>query len=143
MGGDTLTHTQPFNSLLNSILRLDTPTPSHLELGKRGELVALRWLVQRGYTCIDRNYSCKFGEIDLIVQDLDGTVVFVEVKTRSTTNFGAAEAITANKVRKMRATAGQWLRQKATENWHDVRFDAIVVQFGPQQDTQVDHYRGI
>lgn len=105
--------------------------------------MALRWLVQRGYTCLDRNLSCSYGEIDLIVQALDGTVVFVEVKTRSTAKFGTTEAISANKLRKMRATAGHWLRSGKLSGWHDVRFDAIVVQFGPHQDVQVDHYKDI
>ncbi len=56
-------------------------TRERLELGKRGEELALRTLKRLGYTCIARNYRCALGEVDLIAKDGD-TLVFIETKTR-------------------------------------------------------------
>ena len=57
------------------------------ELGKRGEELALRFLRKNGYKVIERNYICKMGEMDIIAQEKD-TLVFVEVKTRTSMDFG-------------------------------------------------------
>ncbi len=57
------------------------------ELGKKGEELALRFLKKRGYRIIEKNYVCKMGEMDIIAKEKD-TLVFVEVKTRTSTTFG-------------------------------------------------------
>ena len=65
------------------------------ELGRRGEQVAAEWLQERGYTLVDRNWRCPAGELDLILRD-GSTMVFAEVKTRSSLEFGHPfEAITS------------------------------------------------
>ncbi len=53
----------------------------HISLGKEGENVAENYLKKKGYSIFGRNYSQKFGEIDIIAKDPDGCLVFVEVKT--------------------------------------------------------------
>lgn len=78
------------------------------DLGRRGEDLAAQFLVDAGYTVIDRNWRCPRGEIDLVARDGEDTV-FVEVKTRSSTAFGHPfEAITAQKLARIRGLAIAW-----------------------------------
>ncbi|MFM8467942.1 MAG: YraN family protein [Oxalobacteraceae bacterium] len=60
-------------------------------LGKQAEDRALAYLVRQGLRLIVRNYRCRVGEIDLIMQDV-GVLVFVEVRSRSSTRYGGAAA---------------------------------------------------
>lgn len=95
-------------------------------LGKYGEDLAAQYLNDRGYEIVDRNWRCSTGEIDLVAFHR-GRYVFVEVKTRNGTGFGHPfEAITSNKVSRMRKLVAQWCiaNEKAGVN---VRLDAIAV----------------
>jgi putative endonuclease len=95
-------------------------------LGKYGEDLAEKYLIDRGYKIIQRNWRCSIGEIDLVAFH-HGRYVFVEVKTRTGTGFGHPfEAITANKVARMRKLVAQWCisNEKAGAK---VRLDAIAV----------------
>lgn len=74
-------------------------TQARLALGKLGEDLACRELRRRGYAVLARRYRTRFGEIDLVAQDVD-TLVFVEVKTRRGDGFGGP--ISAVNVRKQR-----------------------------------------
>ena len=94
--------------------------------GAQAEDLALHFLLGQGLRLMQRNYTCRLGEIDLIL--LDGaTVVFVEVRMRSSHSFGgAAESITARKRRRLIAAARQYLsRQIATPA---CRFDAVLIE---------------
>jgi putative endonuclease len=55
----------------------------HNEIGKIGEDIATEWLVSRGMTVIERNYSRKWGEIDIVTRGIEGLIHFVEVKSVS------------------------------------------------------------
>jgi putative endonuclease len=55
----------------------------HNEIGKIGEDLASKWLTEKGFTVIDRNYSRKWGEIDIVARETTGKVHFVEVKSVS------------------------------------------------------------
>ncbi len=80
-----------------------------LRLGVRGERVAERYLVSRGYEIIERQWRIRQGEIDLIARK-DGEVVFVEVKTRRGLMFGSPEdAVTATKQARLRLAAWTYL----------------------------------
>ncbi len=96
-------------------------------LGARGERAAARFLRRRHYAIVARNYRCPVGEVDLIA--LDGaTIVFVEVKTRSGTSFGApAEAVTRRKQRQIVRVATYFL---TTHRLHgrQVRYDVVGVR---------------
>ena len=95
-------------------------------LGKYGEDLAAKYLIDRGYEIIQRNWRCSIGEIDLVAFH-HGRYVFVEVKTRNGTGFGHPfEAITSNKVARMRKLVAQWCitNEKARVK---VRLDAIAV----------------
>src|SRR5208283_1960198 len=74
---------------------------AHLDLGKKGEEMAQAYLREKGYRLLERSYRCKLGEADLIMQDGD-TIVFVEVKTRSSASFETPEqAVNARKQKKL------------------------------------------
>ncbi len=94
--------------------------------GAQAEDRALRFLLGQGLRLMQRNYACRLGEIDLIL--LDGeTVVFVEVRMRSTRSFGgAAESITARKRRRLIAAARHYLSRQLTIP--ACRFDAVLIE---------------
>ena len=79
--------------------------PKFQLLGKQGEEYACSYLQSHGYSVIKRNYRIRYGEIDIIAQK-NNCLVFVEVKTRSSTLFGSPEeAVTPKKVRELIRTA--------------------------------------
>jgi len=108
-------------------------------LGKRGESVAERHLIKKGYRLVERNYRCPAGEVDLIV--LDGRViVFVEVKTRSGDRFGSPfEAVEFRKQRKMARTAQFFLSQNGLHQ-RDARFDVVGISW-PGGKPIVEHIK--
>ena len=101
--------------------------------GAWGEAVAAAYLRKKGYRIVQQNFSTRFGEIDLIVQDAR-YIVFVEVKTRKSDRFGAArEAVDLHKQRRLIATAEQWLQRNPTNL--QPRFD--VVEISGEEDLPV------
>ena len=73
--------------------------------GNKGEDIAVELLKENGYKIIERNFSGKFGEIDIVAQD-GPTLVFVEVKTRKDLRYGMPqEAVTKSKLYKIKKTA--------------------------------------
>ena len=102
------------------------PDDHHLHLGKTGEDLACRALRRRGYVILDRRYRTRVGELDIIARD-SGTLVFVEVKTRSSARFGHPfEAVTPTKQRKLVAMAHDYLGK--TGQWGEsCRFDVVAV----------------
>jgi putative endonuclease len=95
-------------------------------IGKYGEDLSAKYLQDRGYQIIERNWRCNFGEIDLIAKD-NNRIVFVEVKTRNGSGYGHPfEAITALKVSRMRKLAAQWCAENKSAG-SKVRMDAIAV----------------
>lgn len=78
-------------------------------LGARGEQAAADYLCAHGYRILERNWRCKIGELDLIVADANDFVLAVEVKTRSTNNFGTGfDAITPSKYRRLQRLLLAW-----------------------------------
>lgn len=96
-------------------------------LGRLGEATALEYLRKSGYGILRNNYRCKMGEIDIVASQ-GSTVIFVEVKTRSTDAFGCAqECITASKQRTIRNVAMHYLLTSGQVNC-PVRFDVLAVK---------------
>ena len=96
--------------------------------GLEAEKLAATFLANHGLKLIIQNYHCRFGEIDLIMNDAK-TLVFIEVKLRSNSKFGgAAASITPQKQQKMILTAQHYLQQHV-KNQHLIacRFDAILM----------------
>lgn len=94
------------------------------QLGDNAEIIAERYLESRGLKLISRNYRCRFGEIDLIMQQ-GNMIVFIEVRMRSHLQFGgAAASITPSKQQKLIRTAEHFLQQHGNTA---CRFDAILM----------------
>jgi len=97
-------------------------------LGRYGEDLAEQQLLAAGLVVLDRNWRCPTGELDLVARDRDGTLVFVEVKTRSGTGFGEpSEAVGRVKAAKVRAVACQWLLARRPPGSADLRFDVVSI----------------
>ncbi len=96
--------------------------------GQAAEARALRYLQQQGMQLVERNFICRYGEIDLIMREQQ-TLVFVEVRQRSSMQFGgAAASVTAAKQARLWRTAEVFLRRYATPP--GCRFDLIAIQGG-------------
>ena len=106
--------------------------------GNKGESIARDYLVQKGYTIIDSNWSTRFGELDIIAKK-DEIYVFVEVKTRHSQNTESAFAsITTSKREKMIKAVYQYLHDNNLDdmNW---RIDAIGIALYRDQSPIIDH----
>lgn len=96
-------------------------------LGAAGEDRAARRYNDDGYEVLSRNWRCRDGEIDLVCAD-EQTLVFVEVKTRSSLAFGhPAEAVTAEKQARLRRLAGRWIDAHRSTRRPNLRFDVVAV----------------
>ncbi|MBM3314592.1 YraN family protein [candidate division WOR-3 bacterium] len=110
------------------------------ERGAAAEKLARAWLAGRGYRVIESNYRSRVGEIDIICKDRD-TVVFVEVKSRATADFGSpAQAVDHRKQRKLRRLAEQYLIERRLES-SPARFDVLSILAGPA-GPRVEHFEG-
>jgi len=101
-------------------------TPTTLR-GRAAEDAACAWLARHGLTLRARNYRCRFGEIDLIMEDGDG-LVFVEVRSRARSDFGTpAETVDAAKRDRLRATAEHYLQGVRGASRKPCRFDIVAI----------------
>ena len=95
------------------------------ERGALAEAAAAQFLTGRGLRLLERNYRCRFGEIDLIMSD-GRTLVFVEVRYRRNKSFGGAlESITGAKREKLLRAARHYLA--ALREFPACRFDAVLL----------------
>lgn len=103
---------------------------SSRQTGDRGEDLAVKYLAQKGYALVARNYRTRYGEIDLIVSS-ERALVFVEVKLRRGTGFGEPlEAVTPRKQAGIRRTAELYLAEKGEDfvaRFQEVRFDVVGI----------------
>ena len=98
-------------------------------LGARGEAQAARWYTEHGYEVMARNWRCREGEIDLIVRR-QRTIVFCEVKTRTSDAFGLpAEAVTRAERERLRHLAAKWLEESPVRPV-GIRFDVAAILDG-------------
>jgi putative endonuclease len=112
-------------------------------LGRYGEQLAAEHLAAAGMTVLARNWRCPQGELDLVLRDTDGTVVFCEVKTRSGTGFGEpSEAVGQRKARKLRALACLWLGEHRPAGAADLRFDVVSIVRRRGSAPRLEHLRG-
>lgn len=93
--------------------------------GREGEDEAERWLKRRGYRIVERNFSCKSGEIDIIARDGE-VLCFVEIKARANRTYGTAiESISASKQRRIARAASWYLVRHPTDA--PCRFDVLAL----------------
>jgi putative endonuclease len=109
-------------------------------VGRYGEDVAARHLLDAGLEILARNWRCREGEIDIVAREREA-LVFCEVKTRSSDQFGLpAEAVTRRKADRIRRLAYLWL-QDNPQRVSDIRFDVVSVLRPPAGAAAVDHIR--
>lgn len=116
-------------------------------IGRLGEDIAADYVTSTGWTVLERNWRCRYGELDIIA--VDGSVlVVVEVKTRASRMYtDPAEAVTPDKLAKMRRATRVWLAQQ--EAWFPtIRFDVIAIQLDPVDPTDLTraglrHHAGV
>lgn len=119
-------------------------TLTRAEVGALGEQLAVDHLTSVGLRVLTRNWRCRYGELDVVAaDDATHTVVFVEVKTRTTDRFGGvAQAVTPTKVRRLRRLAGLWLAGQHG-GWAAVRIDMVGVRIGRSRVPEITHLQGI
>ena len=110
-------------------------------LGRWGEKRCEKFLKRKGLKTLTHNFSCKTGEIDLIMVAPDRTIVFVEVRTRSDETFGPPESsITPAKKNRLLRTARYFLAVHNIEN-RPFRFDVVTIVLGPKGRPELNHYK--
>lgn len=102
-------------------------------IGEHGERTAEKFLCQNGLKCLQRNYRCRLGEIDLIMQD-DEHLVFVEVRQRKDARFGSALAtVTVSKQRKLILAAQHFVMTHKISGRQALRFDVVGITSGSSE----------
>ena len=113
------------------------------EFGHQGEQMAEQYLKKQGYLILDRHYTTRWGEIDLIAQDKK-ELVFIEVKSRKTKSFGLPEeAITEEKLSRLIKTIYRYLQENdLSEKNHRIDVILILVSREKKYPT-IRHLKGI
>jgi putative endonuclease len=114
---------------------------SKRSLGQHYERLASKYLQQQGLELLVQNYTCKAGEIDLVMRDAEA-LVFVEVKYRKSANYGhSSEMISADKLRKVVKAAQHYMQSKdINEHATLIRFDAIAIS---GDDNAIEWFKNI
>jgi len=114
-------------------------------LGARGEDLAVQYLKKKGFKVIERNYHCSAGEIDLIAREKN-TLVFVEIKTRSSSDYGLPQdAVDRFKQKKMIEVARAYMAEHHLTEDILARFDVVAIQLtptGPDIELIKDAFQG-
>lgn len=111
------------------------------ELGKKGEEIALDFLVNKGFRLVKKNYKChRWGEIDIVM--LDGEyLVFVEVRTKSNKAHGMPlETIGYSKRRQIEKMAKLYLTNENVPDSIFCRFDVVGIILSNSGNPQIEHY---
>lgn len=110
---------------------------NNVEYGKSGEQAAINYIEKLGYEVIETNYASYIGEIDIIALD-KGCYVFIEVKTRSSQNYGLPkEAVNMHKQRKYGMLVMQYIKNNNLFN-SKCRIDVIEVT---GEDFKINHLK--
>jgi putative endonuclease len=110
-------------------------------LGRWGEKRGERFLKNKGLRTLCRNYCCKLGELDLVMVDADGTMVFVEVRSRTDEAFAPAEAtITTGKRQRLIRAARHFLAVHRIGD-RPLRFDIVTVILGCSGRPRIRHHQ--
>lgn len=116
-------------------------------IGRWGETVAVYFLEQRGYQVLAQNARTGRGEIDLIVRQNNGLLVFVEVKTRTNDAFGLPEeAVDARKLEHVFRAAETYLQEHSELDGQEWRIDVVAIQGRPgdrAEDVRIEHFENV
>ena len=117
----------------------DSLPENHCAAGRRGEDHALAFLESKGYRLVARNFRYRRGELDLIVDAPDGTLVFVEVKSNRGASAGRPmERVDGRKIRRLQRLAQRYCALAAQEH-RDMRFDVVGVDLLPAGEPGIEH----
>ncbi len=109
----------------------------HNELGKKGEDLAVAHLEKSGYIILTRNYVYLKGEIDIIAQ-MGSTIVIVEVKTRSTPEWGdPQDFLKQSQINRLVTTANHYIEHYTVDDV-EVRFDIVAI-VSNKAGTRIEH----
>ena len=117
-------------------------TDGRRALGRWGEDLAARCLVEAGLVVLDRNWRCDLGELDIVARSGDVLVV-VEVKTRTTDLFGPpTAAVTRPKASRLRRLTARWLAEHPVSP-REIRIDVVSI-FVPHSGTpEIEHLKAV
>ena len=111
----------------------------HNEFGQWGEELAERFLIDEGYFVRHRDWHFGHRDIDLVATDKDGTLVFVEVKTRRSTDFSTPEeSVDQKKIYNLAAAAAAYIKTFQVDV--PVRFDVITIVGDGVYEAKITHY---
>jgi putative endonuclease len=113
------------------------------ELGRYGEDLAVSHLESLGLEVLQRNWRCRDGEIDIVARD-GRLLVVCEVKTRAGIGFGSPlEAVTPQKLRRLRILAIRWIADNVAGWAGDVRIDVVGIVYPPGGEPTIEHVRDV
>jgi len=112
-------------------------------LGVAGEELVAKYLTNRGYRILDRNWRIREGELDIVAANWDGATIFVEVKTRSSAAFGEPlEAISGEKALRIQRLALAWLATNGRLG-QPFRIDVAGVIWSRSGQVEIDYREAI
>lgn len=109
-----------------------------LSTGRKGEALAAKLLKSKGFLILDKNFSCKMGELDIVARK-GKLLVFCEVKTRASDRYGAPElAVTMSKQKKIAMLAKYYMKVKKLEHMQ-CRFDVVSITMKQGGGADIKH----
>lgn len=110
----------------------------HYELGKKGEQLAVNYLIGKGYKIVERNWRFQKAEIDIIARKAE-MLISVEVKTRSTKNFGnPKDFVNPKKIKLMVLAMNEYILNKDLDI--ELRFDIIAIT-KDKSSFDIEHFK--
>lgn len=111
---------------------------ARLAVGRKGEELAVKYLLNKGYEILARNYRCKIGELDVVARHAQ-TLIFIEVRSSSSLAFGwPHESVNNKKKAKLRLVAQYYIQSNCINL--PVRFDVIGISFSTDgQLRKIEH----
>ena len=109
----------------------------NVKKGKIGENIAKKYLISLGMTIICSNYRTKFGEIDIIAK-LENKIIFVEVKSRMSKDYGLACEAVDKKASKITSVAKYYISTNNLKNY-EIRFDVIEIYFIEEKINHIEN----
>ena len=110
----------------------------HLETGKKGEDLAVKFLHEKGYKILETNWRFRRSEVDIIAKD-GAILVFVEVKTRSYDYFGKPASFVSARKKVLLQDAASAYMHEINHTW-EIRFDIIGILKPSAKNMEINHY---
>lgn len=111
-----------------------------MTLGARGEKIAAAFLKDRGFRIVARNYRCPLGEVDIVAVDED-TIVFVEVKSRSSADAADPEVSVHHEKRRRITRAAKYFVSRKSVHDQPCRFDVVAVVLPERGEPEIEHFK--